>query len=410
MLKKIGILFSGSILAQLIPLLSIPILTRLFSPEEMGIYSLYLVIVSLGVIFSTLRLEIAIPLVAKKEIKSFIANTILLNFFGSIVVTLIIAGIEYRIDIFSTYQTFVIGVMLFLSINIVGIYQVMYQSGIRNSQFKILATNKVLNQILIAIFLIIVGLLFNNYLLYALIIAQIINFYILKKQLNLDFDLQKVSRNSLKNTVLEYNKFPLFQLPIQLFNTLSQNLILLSSSVLFTASEVGHYALTERILRSPISLIGSSSADIFKNMAAKEIKEKGNCLTSYKKIIFFNFLTGIPIFLLIYFIINTAVYYLLGENWMEVAQYAKILLPSLFAIYIVFPVNYLFVIYDSQKLELLIQLVQFVTVLFVIVYTSKIKLELEGLLIAYTYISTFFSVLVGVVGILLIKYKKEVFL
>lgn len=83
MYKKLWVLFSGTMLAQLIPLFTLPIITRLFGPEEIGIYSLYLTVVSIGVIFTTMRFEMAIPLVSHKKIKQVLINIIYINFIAA---------------------------------------------------------------------------------------------------------------------------------------------------------------------------------------------------------------------------------------------------------------------------------------------------------------------------------------
>ena len=59
-LKNIGILASGSVVAQIIGLLTLPILTRLYTPEAFGHYQLYLGAAAIFGILPTLRLDYAI--------------------------------------------------------------------------------------------------------------------------------------------------------------------------------------------------------------------------------------------------------------------------------------------------------------------------------------------------------------
>ena len=60
--RNVMILMSGSILAQAIPLIVAPILTRLYTPEEFGVYALFFSIVSILTIVATARYEMAIML------------------------------------------------------------------------------------------------------------------------------------------------------------------------------------------------------------------------------------------------------------------------------------------------------------------------------------------------------------
>ena len=60
-------LVSGNTLAQLIPLLAEPVLTRLFPPEDFGLLALFISISSLFAIVATGRYELAVMLPSKDE-------------------------------------------------------------------------------------------------------------------------------------------------------------------------------------------------------------------------------------------------------------------------------------------------------------------------------------------------------
>ena len=60
-------LVSGNTVAQFIPLLAEPILTRLFPPEDFGLLALFISISSLFSIIATGRYELAIMLPSKER-------------------------------------------------------------------------------------------------------------------------------------------------------------------------------------------------------------------------------------------------------------------------------------------------------------------------------------------------------
>ncbi|MEC1177743.1 oligosaccharide flippase family protein [Metasolibacillus meyeri] len=408
MYKKLMVLFSGAIFAQMVPLITMPFITRLFTPEEIGLYSLYLTLVSISFIFTTLRLELAIPIMSIEKLLKDMGSIVIVNGVGATIFALVVGFIDLKFNVFEGYSPLVICAAFFLSINSIGIYQVLYQYGIREGQYKKLSTNKVILQINIAIFSLLFGVFFQNYLLLALVIASVLCSIILKRKLKLKFNLTNISLEDIKNTIYNFRAFPYYQLPNQLLGALSSNSILITVSIFYSSKELGFYSLTERILRSPISLLGSGSADLFKNMAAKEIEETGTCKKSYKKIMLFNVITGIPIFFGLYVIMDTLILYLFGENWMKVAEYAKILIPSLFGIYVVFPVNYLFIVYKRQRTELNIQLFQFVVTFCIVIWAVIKKLNVESLLVLYSVISFIMSVIIGLTGLLIIKLKRGI--
>ena len=61
-LKAVSVLVGGTAFAQLVGLICLPLLTRLYSPEEYTILGVYVAIVSILSVIACLRLEIAIPL------------------------------------------------------------------------------------------------------------------------------------------------------------------------------------------------------------------------------------------------------------------------------------------------------------------------------------------------------------
>lgn len=67
LLKNTSILVSGTALAQLIPILLQPLLRRFYSPETFGSYSVYLSLIGILYVLSSLRYEMAIALPRKDK-------------------------------------------------------------------------------------------------------------------------------------------------------------------------------------------------------------------------------------------------------------------------------------------------------------------------------------------------------
>jgi lipopolysaccharide exporter len=60
-------LVSGSVTAQIMGILLVPLLTRIYSPEDLGIFQLFLSISSILIIFSTFSYQFAIMLPKTEE-------------------------------------------------------------------------------------------------------------------------------------------------------------------------------------------------------------------------------------------------------------------------------------------------------------------------------------------------------
>ena len=61
-LKSLVVLLSGTVIAQVLNIAFMPIISRVYTPDEVGVLNFYLQIVTFITVVATLRMELAIPL------------------------------------------------------------------------------------------------------------------------------------------------------------------------------------------------------------------------------------------------------------------------------------------------------------------------------------------------------------
>ena len=123
LLKRALVLINGSIIAQAIPILISPILTRLYSPEDFGKYGVFLAIIGILNPIITLRYELAIMLkVKEKELKYIIHTAFLTTSFVSILAFILILAVR----IFSNFEVINELLLIPLSLILIGFYQCFY--------------------------------------------------------------------------------------------------------------------------------------------------------------------------------------------------------------------------------------------------------------------------------------------
>ena len=93
-LNAVLVLTTGTVLAQVIGYLISPILTRIYSTEEMGDMGVYLRAVGFIAALGTLRYEMAIPL-PKNDAHSFLLYKVSLRIAGYILLACTCIGILY---------------------------------------------------------------------------------------------------------------------------------------------------------------------------------------------------------------------------------------------------------------------------------------------------------------------------
>lgn len=84
-------MLGGFALAQIIPLLAVPVLTRLYTPEAFGLQLLFMGVVAVLVIACTLRLDLALQLAADEKEGGLLIS--LISLLTLIVLMVLIAGI-----------------------------------------------------------------------------------------------------------------------------------------------------------------------------------------------------------------------------------------------------------------------------------------------------------------------------
>ena len=144
-LKAVSILAGGTAFAQILGILTLPILTRLYSPEEFSVFAIYSAILGAITVISCLRFDIAIPIPDKD---STAINLIILSLLSDVALTLILILIiffynDYIFSLFnnSSFIKFIwlIPIGFFLS----GLYNTFQFWHTRKKNFKIIAETRV---------------------------------------------------------------------------------------------------------------------------------------------------------------------------------------------------------------------------------------------------------------------------
>ena len=101
--RNVLTLMTGTTIAQAIPIAISPILTRIYTPEDFGIFALYISIASILSLIATGRYELAIMLPTKdKDAVNIVALSLFISFFVSFIALLIVS-------IFNTQITSLLG-------------------------------------------------------------------------------------------------------------------------------------------------------------------------------------------------------------------------------------------------------------------------------------------------------------
>lgn len=157
-----------------------------------------------------------------------------------------------------------------------------------------------------------------------------------------------------------FYKFPLYSTWSALLNTLSWQLPVMMLSSFFTPVVVGFYGFGNRVIRTPVIIIGNSLAKVF-FQEATEAQAKGNLRFVVKSV--FERLVSYGLFpmLLLMFIGKDLFGTVFGAEWVEAGVYMQILGVYMFFNFIAFPLGQLFSVLERQEAALITNVVLFLS-------------------------------------------------
>jgi O-antigen/teichoic acid export membrane protein len=151
-------------------------------------------------------------------------------------------------------------------------------------------------------------------------------------------------------------RFPLIAMPAGLINTLALQLPLFLVVSRFGMTAMAFYALTVRAMSAPISLVANSVLTVYKQQAARDFREKGNCVDAYQQALkTLSMLAIVPFVIVILF--GEALFRLVfGASWAPAGRFAEILAPLFFLKFVASPLGYTFFIANRQAHDLFWQI------------------------------------------------------
>lgn len=359
-MNAVLVLTTGTVLAQAIGYLISPILTRIYSTEEMGDMGVYLRAIGFIAALGTVRYEMALPL-PKNDSHSYLLYKVSLKIAIYILIACTILGV-----LFLFTQPFSWGQVGFVSLTLLGSLVMVFINlgtnwAIRKKQFRVISISKMINAISSNGLRWLFGLIgFGSF---GLILATFLGFLLssfsfLKdfKSLNANY---KHYESPGKTAVLlsEYKQFPLVSLPHVLMD-LGRDLLIASLIIYFFSKDVfGSYNHSYTILRLPLMVIGTSIGQVFYNRCSEIVNEGKSIYPLIKKTMLILIALSIVPFGLIFIFGEPLFGFVFSATWRESGYFSEIMTPWLMMNFIISPVSSIPMILNRQKEYFIIGLI-----------------------------------------------------
>jgi len=387
--KSVLILGSGTIIAQLVGLASMPIITRIYIPSDMGILAVYSSILAIVGIVSTFSYQFAFPLPKKDEDA--------INLFGLCMMLLFTTTMCFALILFFgsklMIHTFNLGIieqfnwLLLLGFFGMGLYTILNYWAIRQRDYERITYTKINQGAGGSICKIVLGILsFGPMgLIMGHLVSQIAGIGTLSRAMwKKDREnFKSLSLNRMKRIAQKYKSFPEFNFPASIVNTISLQIPPLMMLALFNSEIVGFYALASSIMVLPGSVISGSMGLAYFGEASKMVRDGSKELRSlYIRTLRHLTLIAIPLFCTVAFCAPYFIPIIFGEAWMEAGVFCLPMLFWIISAFVVSPTSWL-EIYDCNHWVLIWDIARVAGVLFGF-YVSQL-FRLSPLMVIWIY-------------------------
>lgn len=351
--KNIFLIGSSNLASQAILVLSLPILTRLFSIEDFGLYTLYGTFVTIGTLVAACRFDYII-LIEKdpKKMRDIVIISFIIIFISIGLLTIFIFlsknKLEHTIDPKKLYP-----ILYFFPISVaLGItYQILTNIFTWNRAFSSTAKSKVIQTTSQSMIQVLSGgLTLSGGLIFGRIIGVGISvIYLIKGLKNRFLFVNSITYSKMKTLINEYYKYAIFSLMGAFSNTFALQLPILLVSQTFTLVEVGLFGLAAKSVSLPSRLISTAISQVLIKEVVTLQDDKAQLIKVISHIGLINILCYFPIFLVLTFYHSEIFSTVFGSEWQTAGEISSILVMSAYLKFIVSPISVLLTTKENIK-------------------------------------------------------------
>jgi O-antigen/teichoic acid export membrane protein len=365
--KNASILIGGTFFAQFISILISPLLTRIYSPEQMGDLNIYLKIVGFVSTVATARYEMSIPL-PKSDSHAYLIYKLAIKIsFFILLFTFLLSLIHLVISGLSIFNILFALICLLSAIFII-LTNIGTNWAIRKKQFKKISYSRMTNSItsngLRWTFGVLnfgsLGLLAASLLGYILSSMPFLTEWVKIRKEHKIFNSKRKTHVLMRN----YREFPFVNLPHSMIDLGKDLLVAFFIVYFFSKNIFGWFSHSYIILQLPISIIGASIGQVFFNKAAELVQEGKSTFDILKKTVSVLFLIALVPFTVLFFFGDILFAFVFGENWVNAGIYSEIMSIWFFVSFIVSVVSTLPTILKRQQQYFVLGIISSVIQLF----------------------------------------------
>ena len=359
--RNVGKLLSANIIAQAVGLLVYPILTRIYSPEDFGLLSLFMGIGGVLILLAPMDWYNAIVLPERDEEARPIVHISLLSI--AVLTILLVCSIPFAEHIAALFKSPDLAVywwLLPIYVLLMSVWNVLNYWYVRRKAYGRISGYQVLQSLFSAGYKTEFGYLgyLNGGLIWSSILSPLCSLIITivvsaKKHLA---NLLHFNFGECRQAAVAYANFPKYSLPHSLINMVAGQLPVLLLTPFFGSRMVGFWSMAILLSYAPISLISRALYQVFYQKTAEKVNNHQTIAPFFRRFVTTTLALVFPFFAVLWFILPVLTSWLLGTEWEVTGRYIRWLLPWLVCNILFTTTNYLFDVFSKQKAGLIFEI------------------------------------------------------
>lgn len=358
-IRDVAKLSLGTLVGRALTVAALPLLTRLYSPEDFALLATYVAIVSTIAVASCLGFEIAIPLAETDEdAKHLLILAIMALTIVTLFTLVVMMALPQQLATWTgqpalqPYRWLVP-----LGIAALGLYSVTQYWSTRARRFTQIAQTRI-SQAVVGVATSVtmgwagiapLGLLLGN-----LLNTSAGSMKLAHWSIKNDAQIFKgLALRGLQSAVCKYKGYPIYWTPESFFNTAGIQVPILLVAA-YSGAEAGFLMLAMQIMAVPMGMFGGAISQVYVSRAQTELQE-GQLAPFTRTIMLRLFKVGFLPFLVLGILAPWLIPYVFGANWVRTGEIIMWFVPWMMLQFVVTPVSMVLHVTGNQAKSMTLQ-------------------------------------------------------
>lgn len=411
--KNMLILATGVGGAQVIGFATMPILTRIYKPEDFGILSVFMAAIALLIPFTTLRYSVPLPLPKQDgtAINLFAVSIVILLTVTSIIAFLLGFYADVIFDMFSINSIIPYWWLMPIAVFGSGLHQILNSWSIRQKNFKAISRTTIFQTLSSGLMKIglglagmkpmglLIGTIFAN--IFGAVLLVVSNFRSVKT------NIKHIRTKRMKFLLKRYIEYPKYRLPSQFILVMSAQAPLLFLAAFFGADVVGYFGLSMVALSVPFALFGNTTGQAYYAEVAKiGRKDPKQIYEVTKDVIKRLFLFSLAPFLILLVGAPWLFSIVFGDNWHEAGVYASIMSFYMLTAFVSAPLANALNVFEDQLMFLKLNILRLIVLVVLFLISWLIDLGATKTIMFYSGVMSLYFIYLSYFILKTIKSQK----